>query len=330
MKIAHYTWDLADPAIIEQNRQGLLTSQQRSLLLPSWPIFESAVYLFMLALTTSPFWWPGGERPPAFMVPLYLLIFGGMSLLVVSMSLFAWWRAWVGRDEIQYGLIAQTTGEVVQQGQGYVAQIPGARLRTVINKVDLLPGRYHFYYLPRSRYLLSAEPLTVDIPVAQAVLRQNLGRHFAFSEDDLVRNRQGQLSERQQWRLGWQAVGYGVLSLIFLGLLLLGFIASTSRDADPLPWQMACVTLLLLGSLVWSGREAVIRLADMAGAKNKVAVGPVQVLTRSRGRATAVYYVVQGIELEVGVHAYAALVEGLSYRVYYTPHSKKIVSLEPV
>jgi len=36
------------------------------------------------------------------------------------------------------------------------------------------------------------------------------------------------------------------------------------------------------------------------------------------------------MKFQVSAHAYTALVSGMAYRIYYTPRSKTLVSIEPL
>lgn len=333
MNISDYTWDLTDPDTIAQNRQGQLTPRQQTLLrqLTPWPIWGCLFYAFLFVLTTSIFWWPHEDPLPSFMMPLYIVIFGGGGLLIIGSALWQLWQAATWRQEFQHSQIAQATGEVRATRPGYTAYAAGIKLRTPLQKVDLLPGTYHFYYLPRSHYLLSAQPLDSDVRTGQADLRQNLGRTFRFNDDDLAANRAGQLSRRQWLRLLWSVGGY---SLLLVGLVTIaggiavGAITGTGERVTW--WQAGILGLLLVAALGWLAQTLALLLVDWLRGQTETAVGRVQVHTKSQGRNVQVYYVVAGMELPVKASAYYALVDGLKYRVYYTSRSKIIMSIEPV
>lgn len=333
MNLSDYTWDLTDAATVAQNQQGQLTSRQQTLLLQMtpWPVFGCLFYAVLFALTTSPFWWPYEAPLPAFMMPLYIAIFGSGGLLIVVSALWQLWQVVVQRQEFQHGQIAQATGAVRATRKGYAAYAAGVKLRAHLQKVDLLPGAYHFYYFPRSRYLLSAQPLDPDVSAGQANLQQNLGRTFRFNDNDLTANRAGQLSARQRLRLLWRIGGY---SLLLVGLVTIAtamVVASTTTTEGRMTWwQIGILGLALVTALGWLAHTLVMLIMDLLWGQMKTAVGRVHVHTRSQGRGVQVYYVVNGIELPVKASAYYALVDGLQYRVYYTSRSKTIMSIEPV
>lgn len=332
MNLSDYTWDLTDAATVAQNQQGQLTSRQQTLLLQMtpWPVFGCLFYAVLFALITSPFWWPYEASLPTFMMPLYIAIFGSGGLLIVVSALWQLWQAVVQRQEFQHGQIVQATGAVRATRRGYAAYAAGVKLRAHLRKVDLLPGAYHFYYFPRSRYLLSAQPLDPDVSAGQANLQQNLGRTFRFNDNDLTANRAGQLSARQRLRLLWPLGGYSLLlmGLVTFAITMVVRVTTTEGRAT---WQdVSIVGLVLVVALGWAAHNLVMLIMDLLWGQMKTAVGRVHVHTRSHGRGVHFYYVVDGIELSVKASAYYALVDGLQYRVYYTSRSKTLMSIEPV
>lgn len=333
MKTADFSWNLTEPETIRLNRQGQLSERQRELLYrhTPWPVAAGLIYLFLLGLVTVPFWWPFEERLPSFVLPLYIVIFGFGALLTISYGFFYGWRAVVDRQDVRQGKIVGGYGEVTKSGQGYVAQVQGVKLRTLLRKVDLLPGRYYFYYLPRSRFLLSAEAQAVDAASGSAELQQHLGQRFKFDEQTLVLNRTGQVSGRQRVRLLGEAAVYGVFLVGLVSLTpFMIYNALRSETFELFSFQSACLAFLLFGGIGWLAWMFLPRLVDAAQGKSLAAVGPVQLHYEGSGRSYQLYYLINDLKLPVAAKDYYTVVEGVTYKVHYTRWARKILSIEPV
>lgn len=332
VNVSDYSWPLADPTVISRNRQGEMTPQQRSVLSlyvvsPYWSWIAAFV---MLALILSPFWWPGEQGLPLIVLPIYLLIFGGMALLVIGGTAWYTWRTTRLRREIRYGPIAHSPGTVAWNGREYAAAVPGKQLRGAIGKIDLLPGEYHFYFLPRSGFLLSAEPITVDISQSQAQIAQNLGRTFGSKLDELPLNRSGRLSARQRLRLLWGSAGYSFLALLMLPLtysLLLGYRANNETTQ---PWVTGCFILIGVLSAAYLLWLSAARLLDVLVGECRTVTGPLEIRTRGGGRGSVtMMYVIQGQAFDVPYKAYFSVVQGIPYHLHYAARSKVVASVEP-
>jgi hypothetical protein len=108
-------------------------------------------------------------------------------------------------------------------------------------------------------------------------------------------------------------------------------ITGSNTTAPPLPWQAVLFSLLLAAFalyLVWQGWQ---HLVDARHGIATQVEGRVTVRVNAGARrSTTIYYVIRGMEFTVPAAAYAALVEGLNYRLHYTPQAKKVLSVEPL
>ena len=351
------TLPLTDPDVIALNQEGIITPEQQQILrfYVHWPLWGCFGWFILVALLLVPFWWPGSEQLPAFMMPLYLLIFGGGAFLTTAM--FGWqvWRSVRHRQEIKNGPVVWADGEVVASGGRFEALIPRGRLKSPAYKIALIPGPYRFYYLPRSRFLLSAEslapvevtmgegaaaviahPLTPDPSSALPTLMQT----FHFNLDDLAQNQAGRLSIRQRFRLLLNMAFYGAIFVVvsfIAGLFVVGRQLNwfpTEATGAELPlltqlWQFVCLGSLILFAFAWPLWNMGTRLIDFGLGQVHVVSGPIRYDVRSSGRSSTSYYIVQGKEFQVSPSAYYSFIEGLNYHVYYTPRAKEITSLEP-
>lgn len=74
-------------------------------------------------------------------------------------------------------------------------------------------------------------------------------------------------------------------------------------------------------------------ILDISTSEPEVVEGEGRKITRrkSSGKSsrTVYYYVIGDHEFEIPQKAYPALVEGINYRAYFMPRSKRLVTLEP-
>lgn len=355
--VQYPTLPLTDPDVIALNQKGIITPEQQQILrfYVPWPFAGCLVWFFLVALLLVPFWWPGSEQLPTFMMPLYLLIFGGGAFLTTVMSGWQAWRSLRHRQEIKNGPVVWADGEVVASGGRFEALLPRGRLKSPAFKIALIPGPYRFYYLPRSQFLLSAEslapvevtigegaaatlshPLTPDPSSALPTLMQT----FRFNLDDLTQNQAGRLSIRQRLRLLLGMAFYGAILLIVCAVAGL-FVAArwlnwlpTEITSPNLPlltqiWQIVCLGSIAVFAFVWPLWNIATRLIDFVLGQVQVVSGPIHYEVRSSGRSTTCYYIIQGQKFEVSPSAYYSFIEGLNYHLYYTPRAKEIASLEP-
>jgi hypothetical protein len=200
----------------------------------------------------------------------------------------------------------------------------------------LLPGvRYNFYYLPESRFVLSAEQLgEVSSGQVKLALTDILAQANGFTMEDLNANQNGEVTDAQRWA-GLKKMIPGVIfmgvalifGLLFLFPLLSGFDLSSNL-----------VPLLFVGGFlaifVAIGFTMVLNaILDFNTSEPEGVEGEGRKVTRrkSSGKSsrTVYYYVIGDHEFEVPQKAFPALVEGITYRAYFMPRSKRLVTLEP-
>lgn len=248
--------------------------------------------------------------------------------------------------------------------QRYVARIPGQRdLRRVCGGgqiENLPPGYYHFYYLPARHWLLSAYPLNVPAAVNPVLfqtpqpgaaptglsLLEALASASGFLLGALEANRAGWLTPEQTEALGKAAQRIRIIAiLVGLAFLAAGVLAWVlpllgmglfSDQTTRLIWSLAAIGVGLY-LLVRAFRPVPLQRDIQAGRVMAITGSGIRyrrVVTRSgeSGQSTSItyYYIVAGEQFQVSERAYAALVEGLTYRAYYLPSSKRLVNIEPL
>lgn len=230
------------------------------------------------------------------------------------------------RRDLMDGYIAQEDGQVIfKTSVGYVARTAGQALRSLEGDqvVDLPPGNYHFYYLPHTRRILSAERQMLFEPGGpQAGLLLALSQAHGFSLEELEQNRQGLVSGGQRGRLR----GRLALLCVLTAGLVVGAVWQRALLVESTPWGYIILGLVLLGLIAMM----VNRWRDLQDGRVLMLEGYVRGEEHSSDDSSTYYYVLDNEKFTVSGAAYRALVSGQRYRLYYLGHSKKLVSIEPL
>lgn len=334
-----YSNDLpGDQAALDANRYGQLTPWQRQQIKPP-SVVGSLLVIGMVCAFMVPVgllvFLPLGLRvleddaPPLAglillgIVGFFLLVLGPI-LLVPALDLRTKLRL---RRDLAEGYIAQEDGQVIfTNSHGYMARVAGRALRDMDGSkaVNLAPGSYRFYYLPRSGRILSAERQTLFDPGGpQAGLLLALSQAHHFSLDELDTNRLGHVSGRQRGRL----VSKLVFLVVIAAALVIGSIWQSTLVLQNGPWSFLVLAAVAFFLLMLTYQ----RWLDLLGGRVAMVEGFVQREEHSSGDdGSTYYYNVGGEQFMVNGVAYQALVPGERYRLYYLPHSKKLVSIEPL
>jgi hypothetical protein len=165
-----------------------------------------------------------------------------------------------------------------------------------------------------------------------------LARTNRFRVEDLAENRQGRLTNAQKFRL-WRRILQPVLifALVLLVFAAL-FVALVAVDENGYylravlresGWRIGLILLALLFltvAFLWRSSKLILDLRDGSVAS---AEGHVAKVFSTYYRGSAMFYVINDLRFKVSNQAYNALVEHVTYRIFYTPRSKFLVSIEP-
>lgn len=241
------------------------------------------------------------------------------------------------REDLQSGLVRQVPGELAYENGGYKVKAGDQTLELPAsnNACGLLPGlRYLCYYLESSSVLLSAEPLgSGSSGMVRGALNNILAAAHRFQIEDLEVNRNGGISSGQRNALVRQALGSGgsaVLGVIFIGAVLWPYLLQgrLPQDITSLLFPLA----MALGLLIPGGLAIYRGLGDVLSGTVEVAEGTAMKSTerRSGGRSsrTVYQYNINDTKFQVPQSAYLALIDGLRYRAFYAPRSRKLLSME--
>lgn len=333
--------NLLDRAAVESNRVGRLTPAQeqwlggaafggRAFMVIAKPLIILPFLCFVgavMTVTIGPEIW--------FILPVLLVVFIVLAWRLLPDLITGVQRAIKLRADRQSGQIRQAIGELGFGKSGYLAQA-GERqlfLPSHDNTGGLLPGvRYNFYFFDESGLVLSAEALG---GISEAAVRAGLNRILAdanrFTLDDLTANQRGEIAAGQRWRLVLKIMGGFGLGLLFVGMAA-GVAWASFSTGDNLPWPAVIGFVVIWGIIVSIGGAMAIRgFLDLNAVPEYVeGRGATHTERRRSGRSsrTVYFYDIGEMKFEVPFRAYQALVEGLTYRAYYSPHSKMLLSLE--
>lgn len=337
-------FDLSDPQQVLANRRGEITPDQRSILRAETNygcgslIFSLVILPLIFGGIVAFVWFYDSRRQlPLWGYGLIVAFMGLILLIAVTPQLWHAFNAWRVRNDLNAGQADTLEGQVAWRGNKYVAETPARTLRVPIMAKGLVPGSYRFGFLPNTGWILSAERISLaGGEDSRAELLNVLAQVNGFSVDALEANRQGRLAGGQVIRLLLSLVGQCVWAVSSLVLIAgFGWLIYTSYRGDVQQWVLIGGGLLeVVVALVFLW--LVVRLLiDVVSGKVAVLEGMAQrrftVTHTSRGGTSTTYYYQMGSQkFTVSSAAYTAFIDGIPYRIYYAPLSKRMVAIEPV
>ena len=171
-----------------------------------------------------------------------------------------------------------------------------------------------------------------------ATLKENLSRHRLFFPDDFNFNQMGEISPRQIKKVQQSAwfwlAGVVVFLFMFIAVLVIGAKISFSAQKSEAPFFMIFwfVFSLLNGYLCYSNASP--HLNDLRENKVQVVSGKLikhhaLVSTRRGGSNFYCTIEIRCQQFYISLAAYNDIVEDQTYRLFYLPHSRKIMNLVP-
>jgi hypothetical protein len=272
----------------------------------------------------------------ALVLVFMILLLGGL-ILSQAGGLLTTWKRWnaLKRDR-ENRAIRQGQGQLAFLKNRYAVQAGGRELilPNSTNAGGLKPGTtYRFYFLEESGFVLSAEEVFAASPSqARNAIQEFLATANKFSMQDLELNRNNEISSAQRNKaLPSLFLGMliGGLPLIF-GLLLFSGKLDTGGETIALlvPAIFLAVFALAGGAIFVRGALDLFAQAPLVaegeGRKEK------RVSRGRRNRKTTYYYAIDGTLFEVSKSGFEALVDGERYRVYALPHTKRLLTIEPL
>lgn len=330
----------SDPAEVEINRHGEITPRQRSAILAkTGEIGLIALMLTLLGLGGGWLLFSAFSKdiaPTSSQAVTVLILCGAFLLVVASPFLLKaaqlWTRVYYTWRDTSAKAIRQAVGHVTWTGDIYSAKSKRRSLHPIYNKLNLLPGEYHFFYLARSGWLLSAHSsLPLGAEQVRSQLQQALAQANRFGPSVLAINREGHLARQQIPILLRTLLFFLALAipatLFVLPILLLNDISAILSDS---------VTQLFIVAygftMTYSLWQVLKIIVDIILRQVNIVEGIGHRLRRvydRRGRLVLYYYQINGQQFRVSRQGYNALITGIAYRLYYSRRSKIVVGIEP-
>ena len=156
-----------------------------------------------------------------------------------------------------------------------------------------------------------------------------------FTLDDLLANQMGSLSERQRpqvWRKS-RRLFFQIMLQIALALWLIAKFVRPGLngqlfEAHLFGWMGILYLITLIAWIIW----LIARIwTDLRMGKVSAVEGKAYLLTLKFGKAGRAYKLqINDLTVSISFNAFHAFRNSAHYRVYYAPHSKVILSAEPL
>lgn len=337
--------DLQNREDIDANRRGEITQAQNerlnsmatgrqgcgTLFIPFIVLGAITFGLLSSLSTSNGLGWFG-------LIPVIIVV---VILLAFSKGIYTWLRN-------STRLRTDRANNLIRSGVGELTFSPKSGFTVKVNDEDLIipaaaeaggliPGiRYNFYYLPESRFVLSAEQVgQVNPGQVRQALTEILSQANGFSPEDLQANKNGEVTQTQRM---------GSLKKLIPGLLSIGitlvfgivFLYLMMANSD---LKSNLFSLLFVGGFITifvatSFTSVLNAIIDYFTHEPEMVEGQGSKITRrkSSGRSsrTVYYYVIGGREFEVPQKAFPALLEKASYRAYFMPKTNRLLAIEPI
>ena len=325
--------DLPDSAGLAANRQGRVTQAQRVSIGIMFALDGGLVLgVGFVGLIVGRIVWVWRQVLP-WQISMAIAVLAALLLLGILVWRLA--RLLSGWLDLSAGQVEQAEGRIVWMGKSYGAQIQGRRLRFIYGIRIPPPDDYGFFYLPRSGWILSIDKLALSTGARTDLYLLNALAHANnFSVESLKANRAGRLAKDQAWQLLVPMLGSCLAGLLMIGIAIafIGYVLLHDLKSMALMIPIFFALAVMVGFYSWNDVTTII--PDVSEGRVVVVEGPVykrKVSTNGiRTRRTDYFYEISGRRFEVSPQGYYALVAGRPYRLYHTPYSKSIVSIEPL
>ncbi len=164
--------------------------------------------------------------------------------------------------------------------------------------------------------------------------QHQLQRELGFSDQDLIANREGQLSEMQAYALRVkrrQSIGIGVLVTLVAAFIASGFLFAGVRGENTILTLVGVGVTLCNAALVGVFARYWLRLsADIRGGTVLITSGKIERVVRPVTRRVVNTLIRVGdAEMLVSKELFEAFTHQATYTVYRLPYTGQLLSAEP-
>ncbi|MCE9646109.1 MAG: hypothetical protein K8S20_08935 [Chloroflexi bacterium] len=328
--------ELLDKNNFVENKNGRVTESQKSYL-------KSGANIWFDLLLIAGIFVFAGYLPRLIIglpIKIPLMVASGISLLwmlIRSVTLFKYYFRIL--PDVRENRITLATSKVgfhkryVLQTEEITLSLPGDK-----NNGLLAGNLYETYYLPRTRKAISANLFRPGSEAQQAREFMLLfGQLLGFTETDVQANRAGELTPGQKMAIlkrGWWVVLLVLFTLALALSQILPMLIDPAFLSDSIFFTicMGGLALLVIGVIFLSSWDATALMA-LLERKLGQKEGIISVTARTDGsgksRRTR-YYLGIGFDFEMQIpeRTYEVLVDGLYCRLYFTPRTKFLASME--
>jgi hypothetical protein len=327
-------FDKPIPENLAANRSGVLTegqqvALQRHIENAKTTITILGIMLVCAALVLCFLFWKIDASDGVVSLKFQFLNAG---VIIVVLGVFmAWfagdWFVFFAGDDLENRAVKTDIGRIEWDGRRYQMRTDTRLLRSLRSGVSSPPpGHYSFYYLPRTGLVVLAEEMfTAETAEPRSALLQALANSNNFTDEDLAHNRNEMLSKRQENQL-IQVVAWYLLILLVAAVLFGIMTPQIMRVVSSTGYLLLVIVPTVLAlRFGWSALQIIV---DLWNGRVKSVDGQIAREIRRSRYSNSYYYVMDGFRFQVSQAAHNALIEGRPYRVYYVPHSKRLISLE--
>lgn len=329
-------FDKPTPENLAANRSGILSQPQHDALQRNISDQKNSIailtgMLIVAAFILSFFFWIIDSQDGSISIEAQVLNAAVILLaLGVFLRFFArdWFIFFIG-DDLENRVVKTEPGRIEWNGRHYLMSTDDRVLRSFHSRTVLPPpGNYRFYFLPHTGLVVLAEKnVPGQVEDSEDYYLRVLANSNRFTYADLDRNRNGLLSRHQENQL-LQVFMLYFLGLFMMVLLFFSMKSQTARAMSPTAIYLLSIVCIFL--VLRLGGTALRTLADLWIGKVKSMDGLLVRDVRRSRYADTYYYVMDAYRFQVSRAAYNALIEGKHYRVFYVPHSRRLVSLQPL
>lgn len=329
------------PDDLTANRAGFLGKQQATELWksarPFWRLITiCGVFAFILIAILVAF--AGGSREAPILYLLMLIVPGGLCAIFGVRLAGIYASVGDGRVTAVEGLATTYTKTTIRGGAAFYVRIADEEFFVTRSLQSAFEAgqAYRVYYTPKGRIIVAAEwlPVPNSEPRTSGLRSTELAAAIGFQRDELDMNRTGRLSTPQAARLR-KSRNHHVLLAVVSGLAAYGVLQlypglSTSTTGQIFWGLLMLFPVLLFGASVLA---TVQRTRDLRGVGVRALRGRLERITEGGGstrRQPTFFLRIDDQKIHVPLTVYGVFTDGGHYTLYVAPHSRVLLSAEPV